>query len=104
MLPEQTCRRSRARFKLPRNSSSFDELDDGGLFHVPAEKAGVPICQPDAAVGFGLADFCRRRGAMNAITFRRQADPVGAHRIVGARFDREACRRLYALEFIVRII
>jgi hypothetical protein len=47
-------------------------------------RGGAPVGQADAAVGFGLADRGRDRGAVNAVVRLGQVDPGHAHRVVGA--------------------
>ena len=48
---------------------------------------GVPIGEAEAAVRLGAADLFRLGCAVNAVTGTAQADPRGAHRIIGTGWN-----------------
>ena len=53
------------------------------------KRLDVPIGQPNATVGFGLADLGRMRRAMDAVSLRGEPDPVRSRRVVRPGLDRE---------------
>ena len=88
-----------------RTSATLGDEFHGRAFRHPAGHAlGIPVRKPHAAVRFRLRHLCRLRRAMNPASFRRQADPYRADRVVGAGFDRERLVGMHAFEMIVRIV
>src|SRR5436305_14999333 len=70
-------------------SFAIDEFDRNALPDQPRQPFDVPIGQPHATMGIGLADIGRIRRAVNAKAFCIQPDPARADRIVRPRFDGE---------------
>src|SRR4029077_14371424 len=73
------------------------EPDDIARLDHPRQFDRIPVRQADAAVGLGLANVRRRRGAMDSVGWIGQVDPDQADGIVWARADRELPLRVDAL-------
>src|SRR6202165_606696 len=81
-----------------------DEHDRRALLDIAAQQTHAPVGQPDATVGFRLADLGRVGRTMDAESLRGQPDPIGPHRVVGPGLDRERFPGFYALEFVIGIV
>src|SRR5713226_390885 len=80
------------------------EIDRRALAHALGEIERVPVRQPDAAVGVGLADPLRIRRAVDAIAVLGEIDPDHADRIVRAGRDGELALGVDALELEFGIV
>jgi len=70
---------------------SFLEHYRRSFFDQAGELAGVPVCQPHAPVGLGIADPPRFRRAVYPVVRLVDLNPDNTHWIVGARCDLLFC-------------
>src|SRR5262245_5924899 len=94
---------SEAKSGLRDLSRSVDELDLGPLVDHLRERLRIPVGEADAAVGFGLADALRLRGAVDAVAVAK-IDAGVADGIVGTGRDGEGLLRLHPLELELRAV
>src|SRR5215831_385753 len=90
---------------LARESLRLVEKRDWhALANTPGEVEGIPIGEPDAAMGLGLADLFGSGRPVNAVTCLGQIDPDQPYGIVGTGRDGELSISPHTFELELRIV
>ena len=81
-----------------------DERHGRPLGYPFGDAFGIPVREPNTAVGLGFRHLSRKRGAMDSVAVGGKIDPHRADRIVRSRLDGEGLPGMDTLEVVVWVV